>query len=97
MAEYKLKLRGYSPVAVIILHQELGSLSGQVDRGTQKTNLQFLPGKVAEKQNLPFRNAASPLLSWFLSWDAAEGSSGSCEVPLQTQEVNTGDGMHTHV
>ncbi|KAH0509353.1 Leucine-rich repeat flightless-interacting protein 1 [Microtus ochrogaster] len=29
VAEYRLKLSGYSPVAVIILHQELGSLNGQ--------------------------------------------------------------------
>lgn len=84
-------------MAVIILHQELGSLNGQVAGIPRRPILQFLPGKVAEKQNLPFRNAASPLLSWFLSWDAADGSSGSYEVPSRTQEANTGDGMHTHV
>lgn len=55
VAEYRLKLRDYSPVAVIILHQELGSLNGQVDRGTQKTDSPVSTWKGGRKAKPPLQ------------------------------------------
>lgn len=49
-AEYKLRVRGYSLVAVIFLNQKLERLNGQEDRSTSRK--QVLPGKVTKKQNL---------------------------------------------
>lgn len=49
-AEYELRSRGYSLVAVIFLNRKLERLNGQEDRSTSRR--QVLPGEVKKKQTL---------------------------------------------